>query len=108
MKATEFLRAAEAWPLEGLEALLPEAGPVLLLSPHPDDESLGCGGLLAQLAARGREVRVVLVSDGAASHDSRLYPPRRLAALRQEEMAAALAALGLGPERLVTLGLPDG
>ena len=108
MKATEFLRAAESWPLEGLEALLPDAGPVLLLSPHPDDESLGCGGLLAQLAARGRGARVVLVSDGAASHASRLYPPRRLAALRREEMVEALAALGLGAERLVTLGLPDG
>ncbi len=108
--ATDLLRDAEALPAIGLEAFLPTAsGGVLVLAPHPDDESLGCGGLLAALAEAGRPARVVVVSDGAASHpNSRTHPPDRLRALRREETVAALAALGLGPERLALLGLPDG
>ncbi|MFT8243474.1 PIG-L deacetylase family protein [Roseomonas sp. BN140053] len=110
--AADFLRAAEELPVLELEALFPPrdgAEGVLVLAPHPDDESLGCGGLLAQLAAAGRPVRVVVISDGAASHpNSRSHPPERLRALRQAETVAALRELGLGPEHLVFLGLPDG
>ena len=85
------------------------AGPVLAVAPHPDDESLGCGGLLALLVDAGLTVDVVLVSDGAASHPgSRRWPPERLGALRFAEMRDALGCLGVDAERLIALGLPDG
>ena len=89
--------------------MAPGPGGFLVLAPHPDDESLGCGGLIAEAVARGRPVRVVILSDGAASHPgSARFPPARLAALRQEETRAAVAELGLDPERdLHFLGLPD-
>ncbi len=84
-------------------------GRTLLLAPHPDDETIGCGGLLALLGQAGASVQVVLVTDGAGSHrQSRAYPKERLRALRQREMTAALRALGHGPQSLVALGLPDG
>ena len=107
--AADRLREIEALPACGLETLLPAAsGGALVLAPHPDDESLGCGGLLAALAGAGRPARVVVVSDGAASHpNSRTHPPARLRALRRQETVAALAELGLGPECLAFLGLPD-
>lgn len=110
LDATHYLREAEALPTIGLEAFLPAAsGAVLVLAPHPDDESLGCGGLLAALAEAGRPARVVVVSDGAASHpNSRTHPPDRLRALRRQETSAALAELGFGAECLAFLGLPDG
>src|SRR5690606_16204888 len=41
---------------------------ITVIAPHPDDESLGCGGLIAALAADGRAVQVVFVTDGAGSH----------------------------------------
>ena len=48
----------------------------LILAPHPDDESLGCGGLIAEACARGRPPAVIIVSDGTGSHPlSREYPP---------------------------------
>lgn len=87
------------------------AGPggIVVLAPHPDDESLGCGGLLAQAAAASRTVRVVQVSDGAASHPlSVTHPPARLAEIRAAELLDALGALGLAPADVVELGLPDG
>ncbi|MBF0626198.1 MAG: PIG-L family deacetylase [Magnetococcales bacterium] len=42
-------------------------GPLLLLSPHPDDEIIGCGGLLLAARARGREVHVLQLTDGGGS-----------------------------------------
>jgi LmbE family N-acetylglucosaminyl deacetylase len=84
-------------------------GRTLAVVPHPDDETLGCGGLLALLAANGLPVRVVLVSDGALSHPGSLeYPAPRLRALRSRELVDALCALGLGAQHLVSMGLPDG
>jgi LmbE family N-acetylglucosaminyl deacetylase len=109
--ARAWLRAAERdLPLvAGLDPLLGPAGGVLVVAPHPDDESLGCGGLLAACAEAGRAARVLVVSDGAASHPgSRAWPPPRLAARRREEARAAVAALGLDPGRdIAFLGLPD-
>ena len=72
-----------------------EAKRVLVLAPHPDDEVFGCGGALADLAARGAAVDVLLVTDGAAGaadEESR----RGIAARRAGESRAALALLGGG------------
>jgi LmbE family N-acetylglucosaminyl deacetylase len=41
-------------------------GPTLVIAPHPDDETLGCGGMIATRAAEGRRVVVVVVTDGRA------------------------------------------
>jgi LmbE family N-acetylglucosaminyl deacetylase len=41
-------------------------GPVLVIAPHPDDETLGCGGMIATRAAEGRRVVVVVLTDGRA------------------------------------------
>ncbi len=86
-------------------------GRTLVLAPHPDDESLGCGGLIALVADRGADVAVVVVSDGTMSHpNSRLYPAGRLRATREAEAREAVAALGLDPDGegvLTFLRLPD-
>ncbi len=100
------LDAPERHPVRTLGSV---AGPVVVVAPHPDDESLACGGLLASLARAGVPTRVVVVTDGTGSHpNSQVYPPDRLQALRQAETLAALWALGLGPEAARFLGLPDG
>lgn len=108
LTAAAFLAAASRLPA------LPHAdfaslAPLVVLTPHPDDESLACGGLIALLRARALPVRVVAVSDGGASHPgSRAFPRERLAALRAGELRAAVAELGLEPGALSFLGLPDG
>jgi LmbE family N-acetylglucosaminyl deacetylase len=79
-----------------------------VLSPHPDDESLGAGGLIAAARAAGQDAEVVLITDGAASHPhSQRYPRQRLIALRRAELDAAGTLLGLSPDRVRHLGLPD-
>lgn len=80
----------------------------LVIAPHPDDKALGCGALLAALADRGAKLGVIFVTDGGASHPrSREWPRSRLAALRGEEAAASLAALGVAGTAQLHLGLPD-
>ncbi len=83
-------------------------GRTVVIAPHPDDESLACGGLLALLARAGVEAHVVVVADGSASHvGSTAFPPDRLVQLREVEVREAVRLLGHG-ERTHLLGLPDG
>jgi LmbE family N-acetylglucosaminyl deacetylase len=96
-----------ALPETSLAALL-DGRRALILAPHPDDESLGCGGLIAAACAAGMPPTVVILTDGAASHpDSTSHPPARLAALREAEAREALAILGLPRENMFFLGEPD-
>jgi LmbE family N-acetylglucosaminyl deacetylase len=85
-----------------------DLGRVLVVAPHPDDEVLGCGGVVGLLRRAGVAVRVIIASDGAASHPgSTTYPPATLAALRRGESEAGLAILGVSLDHVTFLGLPD-
>jgi LmbE family N-acetylglucosaminyl deacetylase len=78
-----------------------------VVAPHPDDDVLGCGALIARVAAR-MDVRAIYVTDGAASHrGSRTYPPRRLRDVREAEACRALRRLGVRGAPLF-LRWPDG
>ncbi|GGM82217.1 hypothetical protein GCM10009721_03360 [Terrabacter tumescens] len=81
---------------------------LIVVAAHPDDETLGAGGLIHQTARDGREVVVVLLTDGEGSHPgSPSTSPDDLARLRVEESRAALRRLA--PDgTLQRLGLPDG
>jgi LmbE family N-acetylglucosaminyl deacetylase len=79
-------------------------GTCLVLAPHPDDESLGCGGLIAACCAIGRPPLVVILTDGSGSHPgSRQFPRSKLAALRAAEVTHAAGILGLPVDRLILL-----
>src|SRR5689334_16595346 len=84
------------------------SGRLLLLAAHPDDETLGAGGLLATAARAGAEIVVVIATDGEASHPaSPTHSPTRLAAMRRKEVHSAIGHLA--PQAQIhCLGLPDG
>lgn len=80
---------------------------VLILSPHPDDDTFCCGGLLALLARNGNDVRVALfTNDDKGSYDLEMTS-QRLAAIRKAEEEAAAEALGL-PRNVIWMGYNDG
>ncbi|WP_432544195.1 PIG-L family deacetylase [Kineococcus sp. SYSU DK002] len=81
---------------------------VLVLAAHPDDETLGAGGLIATAAARGLPVDVVVATDGEASHpDSPTTTPAALAGLRAGEVREAVGELH-PRAHLHRLRVPDG
>ncbi|GAB2470573.1 bifunctional PIG-L family deacetylase/class I SAM-dependent methyltransferase [Jatrophihabitans fulvus] len=81
---------------------------LLVLAAHPDDETLGAGGMIAAAARRGAQVTVVVATHGEGSHpDSPTHTPQRLAAIRRRELREALTVLA--PDAAVDhLDLPDG
>lgn len=106
----------DAWAASGLAALpeLPlDAGELagqgfIVLAAHPDDESLGAGGLMARLRSLGARVTVLLCTAGEASHPgSATTSPEQLAAVRLQEFDGALAHLLPDPDWRF-LALPDG
>lgn len=81
---------------------------VLVVSPHPDDETLACGGLIALLAQARSKVQFVVVCDGSGSHPhSREYPPAKLIGIRRIELGSALRTLGIVDSASHYLGVPD-
>ncbi|MDU0372606.1 PIG-L deacetylase family protein [Hymenobacter endophyticus] len=84
-------------------------GPTVVIAPHPDDESLGCGGLMALLRQAGQPVWCVLISDGTMSHpNSQKFAAPARQALREQELREALALLHVPAQALHCLNLPDG
>ncbi len=75
---------------------------VLAFAPHPDDECIGCGGLLNMLALAGVALRVVLVTDGSGAGGL----PAGAGVVRQQEFLAALELLGVTDHGM--LDFPDG
>jgi LmbE family N-acetylglucosaminyl deacetylase len=81
---------------------------LVLVSAHPDDETLAAAGLIQELAARGASIRLVLATLGEASHPaSGTHSPERLAKLRRSELEHAMAMLA-PHARIQYLGLADG
>jgi LmbE family N-acetylglucosaminyl deacetylase len=95
---------SSALPLTDLQTI----GSALVIAPHPDDESLGCGGTIAQLRALRYDVHIVFVSDGTLSHpNSVAYPAERLRALRELEAREAMQILRVDPEACTFLRYRD-
>lgn len=78
-----------------------------VVSPHPDDETLGCGGLIARKRRDGVRVGVVFVTDGEACHGPE-GNHEGLAERRQAEARAACGRLGVPEQDVHFLHLPDG
>jgi LmbE family N-acetylglucosaminyl deacetylase len=92
------------------EELVPQGRRLVVIAPHPDDEILGCAGILAGMQGREAEVLMIAVTDGEGSHPGSLqWTPERLRQARPVESAEALQRLGLDTQALhwQRLGAPD-
>ncbi len=79
---------------------------VLAVYAHPDDADVAAGGVLAQWAREGAEVRLVVVCDGAKGSHGHSVDGPALASVRQGEVHRAAEILGL--TSVTALGVPDG
>ena len=84
----------------------PRTGPVLGVYAHPDDAEISAGGTLAKWCQAGREVHLLVLTNGDRGSNDRSRDRAELAATRLIETEAAADVLGLSSVR--SLGIPDG
>ena len=82
--------------------------PVLVFAPHPDDETIGCGGLIALKRQKKVPVSIVFVTDGGNCFGGVGPPKQEIVKVRHAEALAALEALGVPESDAYFLDLPDG
>jgi LmbE family N-acetylglucosaminyl deacetylase len=83
---------------------IPPPGHIVVVSPHPNNETLGAGGLIFTCAHTGTRVTVISVTDGEAACPE--VPA--LDGVRRRELVSAMRELDLAPADIFRLGLPDG
>ena len=101
--------AVDALPVIAPEILVPKGYRAVVVAPHPDDESLGVGGLISRLAMLKRSILLIAATDGAASRpgDGSRTPGRSVEA-RTLETWRAVQRLGAGRTTILRAGLDDG
>jgi LmbE family N-acetylglucosaminyl deacetylase len=80
----------------------------LVLAPHPDDETLGCGATIARKLAAGASVQIVIATDGRYWPASAKVSAAALVEIREEEARRAGAILGIARENIAFLRFEDG
>jgi LmbE family N-acetylglucosaminyl deacetylase len=119
-----FLSAYEIYTANGsvdstklpLASSVTSAQSILIVSPHPDDETLGLGGFILQAKEHGAKAHVVFMTcgdgfkAGVAQYYGHVAPSdfKRYGEMRIKETQAALGCLGLKRSDITYLGYPDG
>ena len=109
---------SSAEELQAIEPLISHDTRLMIFSPHPDDESLGAGGLIQRVIEAGGRVKVVFMTngdgfpEGVEKEDHISHPTakdyRRYGLERREEALKATAILGIKERDVIFLGFPDG
>lgn len=106
----QWLHAFLQQPLSTLNLEKFQSKRIVIVAPHPDDEILGCGGLMQQLITLNCHLVIVAVSNGTQSHPhSSKYSPEQLNHIRPLESLTALNCLDVYKyAQHIALNLPDG
>ncbi|MFM7406059.1 MAG: PIG-L deacetylase family protein [Cuspidothrix sp.] len=80
----------------------------MVFSPHQDDETFGCGGMIAQKREEGIPVVVTFLTDGRGSHGADCQIQNQMIQIRQQESLTALDILGVNSADIHFLNYPDG
>ena len=90
---------------------------ILIVAPHPDDETLGTGGIIQSALKAGAEVKVIYLTHGESNEISALFYQKRpmitktdfvkIGRLRKQEAVEAMALLGVPEKNLIFFGYPD-
>ena len=85
----------------------------MVFAPHPDDETLGCGGTIAKKTNEGYDVHIVYMTNGENSHQEILGivlnpSPQEVSRIRQAEAERAAKLLGVNHGNLIFLNFEDG
>lgn len=82
---------------------------VTIVAPHPDDEVIGCGGLIARLVAEGKIPHIIVMTGGEGSHNGCCsISPDEIIMARRGLTHNALSILGVPQSFVHVLNYPDG
>ena len=88
---------------------LPIIGNTVIIAPHPDDEVIGCAGLIQALAERGTPPHVIILTGGEGSHRGCCNTPEAdIVSARHQLTIKAAEILGLPQSHIHCLHYPDG
>jgi LmbE family N-acetylglucosaminyl deacetylase len=84
-----------------------------VFSPHPDDETLACGGMLAEKTMKGDDVHIIFMTDGRNSYKTELNirqnpTPKEIKVIRRNEACQAAKIIGIKTDNMVFLDFEDG
>jgi LmbE family N-acetylglucosaminyl deacetylase len=94
--------------LRGSEPLAFSKKSAMVFSPHQDDETFGCGGMIALKREYGIPVVVAFLTDGQGSHDPDSQIKEKIIQIRKQEAVGALEILGVETSKIHFLEKPDG
>jgi LmbE family N-acetylglucosaminyl deacetylase len=80
----------------------PRTGPALAVFAHPDDAEICAGGVMAKWASAGREVHLLILTNGDRGSTDPTASRAELAARRREETEAAAEVMGLASARVLS------
>jgi LmbE family N-acetylglucosaminyl deacetylase len=90
---------------------------ILIMAPHPDDEAIGCAGVIQQAVAAGAQVKVAYLTNGEHNEFAFIVYEKRIlfrqgafiymGEVRQKEAERAMQSLGVEKKNLIFLGYPD-
>jgi LmbE family N-acetylglucosaminyl deacetylase len=80
----------------------------MVFAPHQDDETFGCGGMIALKRESGIPVVVAFLTDGQGANNSELNSPNKIIQIRKQEAVTALKILGVELSEIYFLEKPDG
>lgn len=105
------------WPAMPALELFKKGERVLILAPHPDDEVIGCAGVIQQALKAGARVKIIYLTNGDHNELAFIVYEKRITIrrgefvhmgqVRQKEAVKAMKFLGLSENDLVFLGYPD-
>lgn len=89
---------------------------IIVFAPHPDDEALGCAGLIYKAVQKNKKVKVVVIANGESSvdgtdwyygHKPETQDFINIGYIRQKETRSAMKVLGLAQDDVTFLGYPN-
>ena len=98
---SQLTRRTRTWSADEL------AAPAIVIAPHPDEETLGCGATIAAKRSAGASIQVLFLTDGCRQTPDEAER-NKLRQLRHQEAIAAAQALGLAPGDVHFLDYPNG
>lgn len=93
---------------DSFDKIFKDVNKVLIVLAHPDDAEVVCGGTIPRLIANGKEIRLVVTTNGGKGSKDNLISEEELAEVRKNEQINSALSLGIKTDQIFNLNIADG